>query len=300
MRRARAVPLLVLMVAVLLPAAVLAAVRVDGPVSTLSAGDDRLGTAGLGGAALLEAEAAARSAAEAAGPLPEGSAVTSSVPPPPPPSRPGSTTTPPGVRPTAGGTGSPTATLPPGVPAPTGPPPTGIPNVSPASAWSGDRDGVSARMRIDPPAPVAGQSVRFLLDFSSAEPCCTVLLDFGDGSGGFSLNNDRSCGTSPPLTAGPQRATAGHVYANPGAYKASLVVFAGDSCSQPPLAPGSPPPMPVIHSVSFDACLAVGPGTAGQSGCSPFPDFGPDSMISPVLDPFCQVRSDCTKASPPR
>lgn len=295
--RSRAVSVLLAVAAVLLPAAVLAAVTVERPAVTVTAGDDRLGVAGLG-RSLLDEPAATRSTALTVAP-PDGSPTAPSVAPVPTTGRPTSNTMP-ATRPATTGPGSTTATLPPGLFPPPGLPPTGIPNVAPASVWYGDRDGVSATMRIDPPAPVAGQAVRFLLDFSSAEPCCTVMLDFGDGSEGFSLNNDGACGGAAPATPGPHRTTAVHTYAGPGAYKASLIVFAGDRCSPRQLAPGEPPPLPVIHSVSVPACVAVGPGTAGQAGCSPFPDFGPGSIVSPVLDPFCQVRSDCTQASPPR
>ena len=65
-------------------------------------------------------------------------------------------------------------------------------------------------------------------------------------------------------------------------------------------APGEAPPLPAFHGVALTACVAVGPGTAGQAGCSPFPSYGPNDLVSPVIDPFCQIRSDCTKASPPR
>jgi len=293
-RWARAVPVLLAVVALLLPAAVVAAVTVERPSPVVHAGDDRLSPAGLSRSTLLEEEVAARSA-ELTAALPDGIPATSSL----PADRPTASGSPPATQAPAPGPESTVATLPPGVPAPTGPPPTGIPNVPPASEWSSEQNGVSARMRIDPPAPVAGQPVRFLLDVASAQPCCTVLLDFGDGSAGFALNNSHSCQGPSPMTPGAHSAVTSHTYAA-GAHKVTLMVMAGDPCSQAPLPPGSPPPVPVSHGVSLTGCVAVGPGTAGQAGCSPFPTFGPDSIISPVLDPFCQVRSDCTQASTPR
>lgn len=277
----RAVAVLVALVSVLVPGAVLAAATLEQP--GIESG--RVGAAGLGLTAVPD--------------------VTVTVAPPDPaPTVPSSTTTtapPPSttrttLRP------APAPTLPPGAPLPPLPPTTpvtGIPNVAPASSWSDGRDGVSARMRLEPAAPVAGQPVRFLLEVSSADPCCVVLLDFGDGTPGYSLHNGRSCDGPSPLTPGSHRAVATHTYAAAGAYKASLAVFSGDSCTST-IPPGGSPPPPFTGSVALTGCVSVGPGTAGQAGCSPFPAFGPDSIISPVLDPFCQVRSDCTKASPPR
>ena len=191
-------------------------------------------------------------------------------------------------------------TLPPGAPLPATTPVTGIPNAPPASSWRGEGPGITVQLRIEPATPVAGQPARFVIDVSTVDPCCTLLLDFGDGSSGWTLNNGRPCETSPPLKAGPLSTSTTHTYAAAGAYKASLAVFTGDSCANPPLAPGAAPPPPFLGSAHITACIGIGPGTAAQQGCSPFPTFGPDSIISPVLDPFCQVRSDCTQASPPR
>jgi hypothetical protein len=195
-----------------------------------------------------------------------------------------------------------TPILPPGAPLPPIPntPVTGIPNAPPASSWQGEGQGVTLRLRIEPATPVAGQAARFVIDVSTSDPCCTVLLDFGDGSAGWTLNNSRSCEPSTLLKRGPLSVSTTHTYAAPGAYKATLSVFTGDSCTNPPLAPGAAPPPPFLGAANVTACIGVGPGTAAQQGCSPFPTFGPDSIISPVLDPFCQVRSDCTQASPPR
>lgn len=193
-----------------------------------------------------------------------------------------------------------TPTLPPGAPIPPTTPATGIPNGPPASSWQAEGQGITVRLRVDPATPQAGQPARFVVDVSTVDACCTVLLDFGDGTSGWSLNNGRACETSPPLKAGPLSTTTTHTYAAPGAYKASLAVFTGDSCANSPLAPGAAPPPPFLGAAHITACVGIGPGTAAQQGCSPFPTFGPDSIISPVLDPFCQVRSDCTQASPPR
>ncbi|HEX2047357.1 MAG TPA: hypothetical protein VHF27_06300 [Acidimicrobiales bacterium] len=281
----RFVPVVAALVAVVLGAALAGAVTVEPPAT--QATDGRVGAAGLSRSELPVDQATSRST-ETETTVP----VTTSAHPAPTSSTPA---TPPATR-TTTTTRSTSATLPPGAPNPLTPPPTGIPDIRPASSWSAERDGVTARLRIDPATPVAGQSVRFFVEASSAEPCCTIFLGFGDDSTEHSVNNGASCGSLPP---GSKSLVVDHTYRSPGAYKARLTVMTGFECS-PPLAPGASPPIPVFHSVTLDACIAVGPGTSGQGGCSPFPEFGPDSIVSPVLDPFCQVRSDCTSASPPR
>ena len=281
----RAVRVVAALVAVLLCAAVAGALTVERPAGPAR----RVGAAGLSRSELLDDQATTHSTQTTV-------AVTiTSAPTSQPTPATAVTTTPRTTRTTAAKTST-TAALPPGVPYPATPPATGIPNMQPASSWSAERDGVRARLRIEPAAPVAGQAVRFYVDVSSAEPCCTIFLGFGDDSTDESVNNGASCGSLPP---GPKSHVVTHTYRSPGAYKAHLTVMTGFACT-PTLEPGAPPPPPVFHSVSLDACIAVGQGTSAQGGCSPFPRFGPDSIISPVLDPFCQVRSDCTKASPPR
>ncbi|MDQ4069317.1 MAG: PKD domain-containing protein [Actinomycetota bacterium] len=277
MNRRRAFPVLAALATVLLVVGVVAA----GAIERQDGSDDRVGAAaGLGASALLDDEATSSTTVTTVVVAPPAEAGTSTT-----------TTTPPTTRTTLTRT-----TSPPPPPSPTsGPPPTGIPNIAPASSWSAERDGVKARLRIEPAAPVAGQAVRFFVDVSSVEPCCTILLDLGDGSG-WSQNSNAACGSLAP---GAKSATTSHTYASPGAYKATLTVMTGMAC-QPPLEPGQAPTLAPFHSVQLTACIAVGPGSAGQGGCSPFPAFGPDTVVSPVVDPFCQIRSDCTQASPPR
>ena len=290
----RAVGALSLTLAVLLAAGAWAAVTVDRPPPTTTiAADGQAGATGLGSASLLdEQEAPAFS-----------TTVTITAPATTPTSTPATTTTRPPTRPatttTLGGTRT-TTTLPPGVPSPPILPPTGIPNIPPATSWQVENQGVRAHMWIEPAAPVAGQAVRFLIDYASAEPCCMVMLDFGDGSAGYGLNTSRTCGEPSPLSPGAHSTATTHTYPAAGAYKATLSVMAKDLCPQGPIPPGSSPPTPDFDAVSATACIAIGPGTAGQKGCSPFPPFAPDQLVSPVIDPFCQVRSDCTQASTPR
>jgi hypothetical protein len=201
------------------------------------------------------------------------------------PARPPQTTT---TAPAPGGT---TVTLPPGVPWPTSPLPTSIGRMQPASSWGTGSAGVTAEVRMEPAAPVAGQPVTFRIDYSSPYPCCTVMLSFGDGSG-FSRNATVDCSTVP--AAGAQRTTTTHTYAAAGSYKIHFSVMTF------PCGHVGPPSPLSFHGAQFDGCVGVGPGPAAQKGCSPFPPYGPDDIVSPTMDPFCEIRSDCTKASTPR
>jgi hypothetical protein len=296
-----AVRLLAVAVSVLLPAGGLAALTVGAP----SAGrEGRVGATALSASALDEEEQGSQSTQTTAVTIAPAPGVPGAPPTSPPPAGGPRTPAPTGATAQTSTTRAPKAPagfpVPPGFPPlPMPPPPTGIPNIPPSSSWSHEEDGIRVRLRLDPPAPVAGQPMRFVIDYSSASPCCTVMLNFGDGTAGFSLNNDRVCGTSPPLTSGAHTVAATHTYTAARAYKANLFLVRDDWCANPPPMVNGAPQI-VIHDVSFDACLAVGPGTRGQAGCSPFPPFGPDSIVSPVIDPYCQVRSDCTKASTPR
>ncbi len=274
--------------AVLLPAGIWAATAVNGGTSTTIAAGARAGATGLGAVELDEDGPPALSPVITVAPAP----VSTSTPAP----AAATTTTRPATRSTTttkppAATG-PTVTLPPGVPWPSTPPPTGIPNIPAGSAWENQNAGVTARLRIEPTAPVAGQPVRFLIDYSSAEPCCTVMVDFGDGSH-YSLNNGVSCGE---LSPGPHKAVTTHTYAAAGAYKPVLAVIAALPCTSW-VGPGVPNP-PDIHGTEVTGCIGVGPGPAAQKGCSPFPPFAPDQLVSPAST-LLPGRSDCTKASTP-
>ena len=285
----RRVLTLIASLAALLPAGGWAAVTVHREPATTVVAGGRAGATGLGSVDLLD---------EGGAPAP--STTVSVAPATVPASTPAPATTPTTRSPKSAtttkppaGTGS-TATRPPGVPGPNTPPPTGIPNIPPAASWETEANGVTARLRIEPAAPVAGQPVTFRMDFSSAEPCCTVMLEFGDG-GGFSVNNGASCAD---LSPGPHSAVTTHTYAKAGSYKLTLGVIAAMPCMNL-IGPGAPNP-PQIHGAQLTGCVGIGPGPAAQKGCSPFPPFAPDQLVSPVIDPLCQVRSDCSKASTPR
>jgi len=121
-------------------------------------------------------------------------------------------------------------------------------------------------------------------------------LSFGDGDG-FGRNT-AACESPAQLTVGAHSEVATHAYASAGTYKLRLSVLAGDVCGAG-LGPSGAPAAPEFRAGSIEAaCIAVGTVATG-AGCSPFPT---DSLlpISPIVDPFCQVRSDCSTASLPR
>lgn len=142
---------------------------------------------------------------------------------------------------------------------------TTIANIRPATSWQADKNGVSARVHIEPAQPSAGQPVRFVIDVSSAEACCIILVTFGDGSVGAS-NLTEVCGGVEQLDPGSTTFETTNTYAAPGAYRATLSLDAGGPCPQS-APPGGRAGTP---DVIIEACFAVGPGTAGQAGCTPF------------------------------
>ncbi len=244
---------LIVGVAVLLPAGVLAAATVDPrPVTTVAA-DGRVGAAGLGPGSPLDEEGPAGAVATAAPAPPTVSVVPSTTQPTTSSTKPPTTTTttaaPKSVATTA------VTTLPPG-------------HIPPASSWQEKANGVSATVRIEPAAPVAGQPVTFYIDVWGVDACCDVTLDFGDHSDRFTVNLPRRCEDPSPLRPGALRAVATHTYAKPGPYLAFFQVMDGDICKLP-LVP--PDPIP-LHHVDFEPCIAVGPGNAADLGCAPRPN----------------------------
>jgi hypothetical protein len=266
---------LVASLALLLPAAAWSAATLDSGGSTTIEADRRAGATGLGHTDLLEEPAApavvvtlptlpttAPAVASTTATTTKATATTKAP-----------TTTKP---PATGGT---TPTLPAGAPLPNFPPPGSIPSIAPASSWHIEHAGMSARMWMEPAAPVAGQPVRFTVEYSSAEPCCTVIADFGDSSGGFWINGPRGCDQPSTLTAGTHRAVTTHTFAKAGVYR-GMITVARETCLPSPGASPPPPPMVQPEAASLMTCVAVGPGTSAQ-GCALFPPFPPGMPGSP-------------------
>jgi hypothetical protein len=191
-------------VAVVLSAGVLSATQVDPRPATTVAAEGRVAPVGFGQASLLDDPPPTRPAVAA--PAPEPSPRTVPVAPPTTPStiRPTSTTT------TAAPAKAGTSTTRPTVPRA---------NVPAASSWQGVAEGVSARMRLEPAAPTAGQPVRIHIDVSGELDCCYIFLHFGDDTDGFALNNDWMCQGVSPLSPGAHSTVVTHTYARPGAYR---------------------------------------------------------------------------------
>lgn len=131
--------------------------------------------------------------------------------------------------------------------------------VVPTGVWHTEANGVSLRLRIDPPPPAAGQPVTFTVDVASAAPCCTVMVSFGDASSEFMANAERVCSEPSPLTPGAHTYTTSHTYAGPGTYGARVVAMAGDACTAPGSPATDPHWMPWISASPIDACIPVGP-----------------------------------------
>jgi hypothetical protein len=240
----RLIPFLVACTAVLLLAGTGAAVTVAPPAATSVAAGGRVGATGFGDATLIDEPVPTGSAAVTVAPS------STTVPPP-------STSTP-TTRPQA----TTTTTVPPAPATTTTLPARPAGNLAPATSWTAEVPGLSLRMRLDG-APVAGQAVRFHLDFTSVDACCHLFVDFGDDQR-WILHDQPVC--TFELTPGAHRAVVSHTYAEPKAYLVKVSIHDGDMCK--PLPAG---PAPFNH-IELPACVAVGPGNAGATGCPPPPN----------------------------
>lgn len=238
----RSVGALVAMIAVVLPAGVVAATAVDPKPATL---DARVGAAGLSHEGVAEdRRLSPTTVVTAVAPAPVA-ILPPAVPSTTVPARSSSATVPP-----APSTVTTTSTV---VPPTTSPPTTKAP-LPAQSSWSNVQRGVTANMRMEPEVPVAGEPVRFVIDVSAPPGCCIVHLSYGDGgetAGGGNCENP----TKPGVTYF-------HTYASAGAYQARLII-----ATFPCRGPDGQPPVPAIYGTSIDACIGVGP--AGQAGCRP-------------------------------
>lgn len=245
------VPALVALVAVLLPAAVLAVTTGDrqAPVRV-----EALGPAGFGLADIGEENATVTSSA----------APAVSTPATIPPLLPVTTTL---VRRATTTTAAPSVTRQPPTPTlPSTPPSSGptttVTTVPRTSSWSASQNGIGVRMRMEPTAPQAGEPVTFFVELSPIDSCCVGALSFGDETGaplGFEARCRYSQGTV-------QKAAATHTFATAGAYQV-VASAASVPCSVPsPAGDGSLTVRGFPVGVTLDACVVIGPAKAD---CTP-------------------------------
>lgn len=245
-----AVPVLIALVAVLLPAAVLAVTTVDGqaPVRV-----EALGPAGFGLADTIEESTTVTSPAAPAVSTP------ATVPPP----LPVTTTV---VRRAATTTAAPALTRDPSLSLPSTPPSAGptstVTTVPQTSSWSASQNGIGVRMRMEPTAPQAGDPVTFFVELSPIDSCCIGALSFGDETSA-PLAFEARCKDSQGTV---QKVVATHTFATAGAYK--LVASAATvPCSVPsPAGDGSLRVTGFPVGVTLNACVVIGPA---QTGCAP-------------------------------
>ena len=244
------VPVVIALLAVLLPAAVLAVTTVDrqAPVRV-----EALGPAGFGMTDIDDEDATVASSAAPAVSTP------ANVPPPLPVTttvvRRATTTT------TALSVTRDPAPTPPSTP-PSAGPTTAVTTVPRASSWSASQNGIGLRMRMEPTAPQAGDPVTFFVELSPIDACCIGALSFGDESS-TPLSFEGRCKYSQGTV---QKVVATHTFAAAGAYKV-VASAATVPCSVPsPAGDGSLTIMGFPVGVTLHACVVVGPGKAG---CSP-------------------------------
>jgi hypothetical protein len=260
-------------VAVLLAAGGLAATTVVVAEPATDGADARAGATGLGAAGLLLDEPVPTVPGPPAVVPPPTAVSPTTVAPAPPTSKAlaSPTTRPPAAR-TPGPTTTTTTSRAPeffkSMPNPPG-------HLPAASSWRAEAPGVSVRMRIEPPNPVAGQPVRIHIDYTGAYACCIIELFFGDDTVKFIANNDPPCRAGGTLSPGAHSTVLTHTWAAPGTYRAFLTALDADLCTLPPVPGPDTRVEDLVHHIELFACIAVGPGTPAVPGCDPLPPFGP-------------------------
>jgi hypothetical protein len=259
----RPIAVLAALIAVLVPAGGLAATVVDpgsGPdrrVSATGIAREALAEDPPAGAPAVQVEAAVTTTAPATTipPAPTSTVARRSTATTPPPV-PGPTTT--------------LATLLPGLPLPPISPILPIPPIlqPPASSWSSSSNGVTARMRMEPAAPVPGQPVRFHVEVVTQGACCAMTLSYGDG---FAAPNAGSCDSPKRRTE-----TMTHTFAAPGDYE--LLFVASTFPCNGSVVDGQRIE-PTIDGTGITACIGVG-RLLGPPTCTPYNHFGPGTVYT--------------------
>jgi len=239
---------LLVLVAVLLPAGVLGVIRGDGqaPVRVESLGSAALGVAGIGEETTTVPARGAPVSSTAVTVTPPVPATTTFA------TRATSTTaSPPATR------GPATSPAPPSTA-----PATTSTTVPRTSSWSASQNGIGLRMRMEPAAPQAGEPVTFFVELSPIDACCIGGLSFGDETGA-PLAFEARCTYSPGTV---QKATTVHSFLAAGAYKV-VASAATVPCSLPaPGGDGALTPTGFPLGVSLEACVVIG---AAKADCLP-------------------------------
>ena len=262
------VRLLIGCLAILLPAGAWAASAIDpGAPTTVVAGGPARAT-GLGANIFLDDQGAPPPAVNVTPPSirPTTPAPATST------SGPSTTTKPPATTPpsTSPNTAPTTtlATLLPGVPLPVLPPILDLQQR--VNSWSSANGQTTARMRMEPAAPVPGQPVRFFVEIVAPEPCCVMPLSYGDGLAAPSPGG----GCDSPKT---RTATLTHTFAAPGDYELRLVALTFPCNGE--VVDGQEVVPPTISGTVITACIGVG-RLLGHATCVPYNHFGPGTVYS--------------------
>lgn len=241
------------MIAVLLPAGVVASATVQAPATDL---DRRVAAAAVAHQLLAEGDAVGPAfMTTTLAPPPPAPTTTIGLPSPP-------TTTKP--KPAA----ATTTTLISGVPLP-GPAPVPNPN-PPTSSWTNTTGDITARMRMEPAAPLPGRPVQFHVEVMAPTSCCAVNLSYGDGT----------MAPIPPAGCGFPRArtfTFTHTFAAAGSYEL-LLVNSTQPCD-PKVVDGQFIPAPIYGS-SIQTCIGVGLADPSRPACEPFRHFAGNTAVS--------------------
>jgi hypothetical protein len=250
----RAVWPLIASLAVLLPAGVLAVVASGDPGSTPILAGDQVGAAAVGLAPVPDEPVVTTTTTLSSTTSTARTVVPTSV-------QPTTTTTtrrPPTTTTTSTRASAPTSTL----------PATTVATTPLPSRWSATSGQMSVSVRMEPPAPVAGQPVTFTVTVAPGVGCCLgATIAFGDeddipatGPDDHYVPVSQACGSQTPVSG-----ARAHTYAEPGPYRAIVRVI-GLECLPVPDANGVP--TGDFAGVVIRMCVGVGPGSEARA-CAP-------------------------------
>ncbi|HWI02939.1 MAG TPA: hypothetical protein VNT52_03815 [Acidimicrobiales bacterium] len=253
---------LMVSVAVLLPAGVLAASMAGPPASTTIAAGDRAGAASIGAEALSADDVPSTTAASTPTSTTVAPATTTTT---------HSTTVRATPRTTATTIVAPASTAP-TTAVRTASTVTTTTNKAQQSSWYGEDRGFTVRWTMQPAAPRVGEPVAFTVSMSQFHGCCLASVQFDDGVRASPLEVFSRCDDT-----GTTRGTSTRTFAAPGYYGVYLSGQTFPCAPEDGLAPTDPMDPRSMRAVSFRACIEVAPrpgeqaAVVGEPGCPATP-----------------------------
>lgn len=132
------------------------------------------------------------------------------------------------------------------------------------SRWSGTNGPLSASVRVEPAAPVAGQPVTFTITVAPGVACClAALVEFGDEGDTQTSPLDHAVLVSQACAShNPASGARAHTYAEAGAYRGTVRVVGLECLAEPDV---NGVPTGAMFLVEIPICVGVGPGAEARA-----------------------------------